>query len=77
MKILMSVTKVELFDAEKRSLGSAEGPEPIRLLLANFATNGAGRVLVCSSPSPKDEKIHLAMSLDGHLQICQEESVFA
>lgn len=63
----MDVKSVVILNSQQEEIGSASGNEAIRLVLKDFAKRGEDKVLVFSSP--EDEKVCLAMSHGGDLQI--------
>jgi len=67
MACSIDIRGVAVLSSKKEEIESASGENSIRLVLRDFARNGKGKVLVFSSPA--NEKVSLAMSLGGDLQI--------
>ena len=77
MEHTQDVVKVKLINADGKTVGSAEGPELIRLLLADFAERGEGKTLVFCANKDDERDFCLAMSHGGDLQLGQEKEFFA
>ncbi len=65
--MLFDIQNVVVLNSQKQEIGSASGKFAIRPVFRAFIDNGEGKVLVLTSPT--GEKVSLAMSHGGDLQI--------